>query len=137
MTADHIRDNSTTSITTHSGAGQREHRPDPPSFYRQSRLVDKIASVSLPSLFQVPNHRTRAAEVARWRRIIVTADLLLIAALIAAGHLQEHAGQLRILTPSTVDSFLGAPTVLAIIVGAAAFWMASSLPAVREDWMRD
>jgi hypothetical protein len=83
------------------------------------------------------NNEIRAAGVAGWRRIFVAADLLLIAAPIGAGHLQEHAGQVRVLTPSTVDSFLGAPTVLGIVIGAAAFWMASALPAALDGPARD
>jgi hypothetical protein len=105
--------------------------------YRRSRLVDKIAIVSIASFLRVANHETRTAGVARWRRIFVTADLLLIAALIGAGHLQSHAGQVHVLTPSIVDSFLGAPTVLGIVMGAAAFWIASPLPAALDGPARD
>lgn len=62
------------------------------------------------------------------RRLLVTADLLVMAALVAGGHVQEHAGRVSLVSPSAVDSFMGVPSLVDLVLAASAYWMATAHP---------
>jgi hypothetical protein len=63
--------------------------------------------------------------VARWRRILVSADLLTMSVMAGAGHVQADRGRIRLLTTPTIDTWLGLPTMLTLVLAAAGFWMAA------------